>query len=83
MEHIGKHFESAEREKKDRGEGDEDLELRAWALEQGIVVDCGPRGYWLAGLQDERDSRKAVPVTRAKRGKNFEGGDEDAIGDDE
>ena len=51
MEHIGKHFERADREKKGLGGGDEDLELRAWAVREGIVVDCGEGGFWLDGLK--------------------------------
>jgi hypothetical protein len=51
MEHIGKHFERADREKKRLGRGDEDLELRAWALKEGIVIDCGEKGFLLDGLK--------------------------------
>lgn len=74
MEHIGKHFERAEREKNKLGKGEEDPELRTWALKQGIVVDCGDRGFWLDGLQGSQVI-----------GKFTEGGveEEDAVGDDE
>jgi hypothetical protein len=49
MEHIGKHFERADREKKRLGRGEEDLDLRDWAVREGIVVDCGEGGFWLDG----------------------------------
>ncbi len=87
MEHIGKHFETAEREKRDLGAGEEDAELRSWAVHQGIVVDCGDGGCWLDGLQNIRRPGKAVISGMARRGKAVNGGDladeEDAAGDDE
>ena len=57
MEHIGKHFEKAEREKHDLGQGGEDPELRLWALQEGIVIDCGDKGLWLDGMQSEVNNR--------------------------
>lgn len=85
MEHIGKHFERAEREKVDLGEGEEDLELRAWALKQGIVVECGDAGCWLDGVQGNRVMGKAVSAATNRRSKVKKAGDveEDAAGDDE
>ncbi len=85
MEHIGKHFEKAEREKKDLGEGKEDPELRVWALEQGIAVDCGDRGCWLDGMQGSRRTEEELTASTPKRGKVLEAGDveEDAVGDEE
>jgi hypothetical protein len=85
MEHIGKHFESSERDKTDLGEGEEDPELRVWALEQGIVIDCGERGCWLDGLQGDQERIRAGTTTGTNRGHVMEGVDveEDAIGDDE
>lgn len=86
MEHIGKHFEKAEREKKELGEGREDPELKLWALDQGLIVDCGDRGCWLDGLQGNRRAGKSMPSGMARRGKVVNddvGGEEDAAGDDE
>jgi hypothetical protein len=85
MEHIGKHFEKSDRDKKAMGEAKEDVELRIWALEQGIIVDCGKRGYWLTGLQDIRGSGKAVSAAMSKQARAMESDaiDEDAVGDDE
>ena len=48
MEHVGRHLES--------GHGDtkiwkEDLELRKWLAQEGIIEECG-RGKWeLVGLR--------------------------------
>ncbi len=86
MEHIGKHFEKAEREKKDLGAGEEDAELRSWALHQGIIVDCGDGGCWLDGLQGSTRARKAAPSGMTRRGNAVNGDaadEEDAAGDDE
>jgi hypothetical protein len=85
MEHIGKHFEKAEREKKDLGIGEEDPDLKLWALHEGIVVDCGNKGCWLDGMQATRDVVRSPAMARTRKGKVMEVGeaDEDAIGDDE
>ena len=84
MEHIGKHFEKAEREKQDIGEGEEDPELRMWALEQAIVVDAGHRGCWLEGLQGSRGTGKAATSAMTTRGRMAQRDEEeDAMGDDE
>jgi hypothetical protein len=82
MEHIGKHFEKAEREKKDLGEGEEDPELRIWALAQGIVFEGDDGCCWLASFQG---TGKTVRAAVARRCKVVEVGeiDEDAVGDDE
>lgn len=89
MEHIGKHFEKAEREKKDLGPGMEDPELRKWALEQGIVVYCGDKVCLLQGSQADRGAAKTESAARTRRGKIVEvddveeDEDEDAAGDEE
>ena len=85
MEHIGKHFEKAERDKKDLAGGEEDPELRLWALQEGIVVDCGDKGCWLAGLQETWGAVRSSGMARTIRGKVMEAGevDEDAVGEDE
>lgn len=82
MEHVGKHFEKAEREKRDLGEGVEDPELRMWALQQGIVVDCGDRGCLLQGMQGGGGFDNAARTKRRKFVKVGED-DEDAVGDEE
>lgn len=83
MEHIGKHFERAEREKKDLGEGKEDAELRRWALEQRIVVDRGNKACCLTSLQGVPGHEKGVRAVNSKRGKFVEKVEEDAAGDEE
>ena len=63
MEHVGKHFEKADRARDDIGFGDEDLELRRWALQEGIVVDKGNKGL----LLDNFSISSSIPVPRARR----------------
>jgi hypothetical protein len=79
MEHVGKHFERNEKEREGR-DGGEDVELREWALREGIVLDCGNRGFWLDGYHRKRDMSKAAPTPRARGGRAVE---VDADGDDE
>jgi hypothetical protein len=82
MEHIGKHFEKAEREKKDLGEGGEDPELRIWALAQGIVFKGEDGSCWLQCLQGTGRTARAA-VARRCRVVEVAEIDEDAVGDDE
>lgn len=54
MEHVGKHFEGKEREGEDGPdveEEEEDEDLRDWAVREGIVKNCGEKGFWLAGME--------------------------------
>jgi len=54
MEHVGKHFEKGDRQVR------EDLELRAWAIREGVIRPVG-KDRWLlstlrdAGVQDRRE----------------------------
>lgn len=78
MEHIGKHYEKEEREKTGLGEEKEDVELREWALEQGIVVDCGDKGLWLDSMQGTH-----MVVNRRGNIAVVDDVEEDAVGEEE
>ena len=92
MEHVGKHFEG-----KNNGAADfesmqeeEDDDLRAWAIKEGIVKACGTRGFWLVGMEPievlASASRSSRPKGRDREeveGEDEDEDDMDAEGEDE
>jgi hypothetical protein len=88
MEHVEKHFEgkfngAAEMENMQE---EEDEHLRDWAVKEGIVKDCGTRGFWLVGMEppEVKDTTGRSSRRRAKGQQEL--GDEDDIdaeGDEE
>lgn len=97
MEHIGRHFEHAERDRQSIGSGREDPDLRMWALQEGIVIgDPSSGGYRLDGEHRSREPMTQNSAPRnvsASRGRLAVGGtamaslpafeEEDALGDEE
>ena len=50
MEHVGLHYEGKEPTNPE-ATIEEDVDLRDWAVNEGIVKDFGEKGFWLVGSE--------------------------------
>lgn len=84
MEHVGKHFEGKNNGATDVGNlhEEEDDDLREWALQEGIVRDYGPRGFWLVGMEPAEVSNTGRSSRRRVRPQQKDD-EEDAEGENE
>ena len=79
MEHVGRHLE-----KGTLGPEVEDLELREWMLEQGLLEVAKGGGYRVIGVGGKRRGRSATAAAGAAVTEEaVEVGEEDADGEDE
>ncbi|KAL9600864.1 MAG: hypothetical protein Q9219_002906 [cf. Caloplaca sp. 3 TL-2023] len=77
MEHVGRHLE-----KENPGFEVEDLELRDWMVEQGLLVE-GNGGYVVTGLNNRRRSGRGIAKDGIEDTERHGDGEEDADGEDE
>ena len=84
MEHVGKHFEGKNNGATDVGNlhEEEDDDLREWALQEGIVRDYGPKGFWLVGMEPAEVSNAGRSSRRRVRPQQKDD-EEDAEGENE
>lgn len=97
MEHVGKHYEgkgsAIGNKQAEEMKEEEDEDLRAWAVKEGIVKDLGTRGFWLEALapadcQNGRRGSRGGWGQRAKQQQvkdevNEDDDDTDAHGEEE
>lgn len=81
MEHVGKHFEGKHGGIAELGnvQEEEDEDLTDWAVEEGIVKDYGPRGFWLVGMEPAEVRTGTERSTRRRGGGHQEVPDEDDL----
>lgn len=65
MEHVGKHLAKGDTSTRQE---EEDQDLTKWALEMGLLKDCGDAGVWLQGCEPhDADDADATFRKRKKR----------------